>query len=173
MRRVVTSAASVVVAAAAAAAVVVAAVVVAAPVLPAAARALDLRRDPAATGAAHGRLDVAQADAEGGEAGEALEARAARHADGDRAPLGVADAERAGGAVDGGDPALVLDGQRGRSGGRRRLHLGRDRGGREGGGGEHGGGEGLEGLHGRSSWSGAMPTLWRKPVQVRARRRLR
>jgi hypothetical protein len=64
-------------------------------VLAAAARALDLERDPAAAGPAHGRLDVAQPGAQAGEPGDALEPRAARDGDADDPALGVAQAERA------------------------------------------------------------------------------
>src|SRR5687767_6035174 len=69
--------------------------VVVAAVLAAAARALDLERDPAAVGALHGRLDPGHALAQAGEARDALEAGAGGDLDADRAPLGVVQAEGA------------------------------------------------------------------------------
>ena len=61
----------------------------------AAARALDLERDPAAVRAAHDRLDVGLAGAQAGEPADALEAGAARDAHADRAALAVTQPERA------------------------------------------------------------------------------
>src|SRR4051794_16798414 len=83
----------------------------------AAARALDLRRDPAPVRALDGDLDVGLAGAQAGEAADALEARARDDLDADRAALAVAQAERAVAAVDGHDGPLVLAGRR-RGGGR-------------------------------------------------------
>src|SRR3954449_8017996 len=86
----------------------------------AAARALDERGDPRAVRAAHVGLDAGEPGAQAGEAADALEAGGARDLDGHRAALGVAQAERAGAAVDGQDGALELAGRglRGRGGGR-------------------------------------------------------
>src|SRR3954468_17904895 len=82
----------------------------------AAARALDAHGHPTAVRAADGDLDVALAGAQGGEAGDALEARGGDDLDADRAALAVAQLERVGAAVDGDDGALVGP-RRGRSGG--------------------------------------------------------
>src|SRR5688572_27782365 len=99
-----------IVAAAPAAAAVVAAAVVVATVLAAATGALDLECQPGAAGPLHPRLDVAHAGPQAAQAGDALEARAGVDLDADRAALGVAQAERAVGAVDGHDGALELAG---------------------------------------------------------------
>src|SRR4051795_3320669 len=91
----------------------------AAAVTAAAARALDERGDPRAVRAPHVGLDAGEPGAQAGEAADALEAGGARDLDGHRAALGVAQAERAGAAVDGQDGALELAGRglRGRGGG--------------------------------------------------------
>src|SRR3954454_5406422 len=113
---------------------------VVAPVVTAAAasRALDERGDPRAVRAPHVGLDAGEPGAQAGEAADALEAGGARDLDGHRAALGVAQAERAGAAVDGQDGALELAGRglRGRGGGRlggRRRGRRDRRGGAEGG----------------------------------------
>ena len=87
---------------------------VVAAVAAAAARALDLERDPAAVRAAHGRLDPRSCPCAGAEK-PAMRSKRVRDGDldADRAALGVVQAERAVVAVDGHDGALVL----GRGGG--------------------------------------------------------
>src|SRR5919106_2986643 len=81
---------------------------VAAPVLPAAARLLDLGRDPAAVDAAHLDLHAPHADAQPGQSVDPLEAGVAVHVDADGAALGVVQAEALGLAVHGYDLALEL-----------------------------------------------------------------
>src|SRR3954452_20205599 len=82
--------------------------VVAPAVTAAAARALDERRHPGAVRAAHVGLDAGQPGPQAGEAADALEPGAARDLDRHGAALAVAQAERAGGAVDGHDRALEV-----------------------------------------------------------------
>src|ERR671918_3022271 len=81
---------------------------IAAAVLPAAARLLDLGRDPAAVDAAHLDLHAAHADAQAGHPVDPLPAGVAVHVDADGAALGVVQAEALGVAVHGHDLAFVL-----------------------------------------------------------------
>jgi hypothetical protein len=77
-------------------------------VLAAAARPLDLSRDPAAIDAAHPDLHATHPDAQAGHAVDALEAGVAVHVDADGAALGVVESEALGLTVHGCDLALEL-----------------------------------------------------------------